>query len=398
VLSNRKLWGALLAAGAPLALGVMALACSCGAGSSGAQSGGLANCPQVGRWAISVWTGEDGTDTSQALATCGEGAVAAAYRIHPQTQVWSRWFAGRADISNLAVLDGGQGVIALGASMSTASAPGAELRSAAVEAMFGCPRPGKWAISVWPGASGTATGQALATCVDVSVAAAYWIDPDTQEWKRYFDGRPEITTLTTLDEMQGFFALGGGPGPTPTPAQSPAPTATASPSTPTPTTAPSTATPTATPAGGLQLTVVGPGSVDVGSTIELSIRLQGDAVAFAAFNFDLVYDQTLVSLGAPEAALDALNTADRTFQCDLPPSSGDVDPDPQVGRARLVCFSFGGPQASAPSSPTTVATIELTGVAAGTAALTFENVAFFTPDASPITIAPNPTAVTVEGE
>jgi hypothetical protein len=40
------------------------------------------------------------------------------------------------------------------------------------------------------------------------VAAAYWIDPQTQEWLRYFDGRPELTSLTSLDNMQGVLALG----------------------------------------------------------------------------------------------------------------------------------------------------------------------------------------------
>ena len=103
--------------------------------------------------------------------------------------------------------------------------------------------------------------------------------------------------------------------------------------------------------------------------------------------------------GAPQApapALDVLNTGDRTFQCDLPPPSGDLDSDPQVGRARPVCFSFGGAQASAPSLPTMAATIQLTGAMPGTAELRFENVAFFTPDATPISVAPRPAIILVE--
>jgi hypothetical protein len=337
-------------------------------------------------------------ETGQALATCGESAVAvaAAYYIDPDTQVWWRWFAGQPDISNLLTLDGGQGVITLGSGASTSTVANAGLQAAALEGMLGCPQAGKWAISVWTGASGTATEQAAATCADVSVVAAYWLDPQTQEWKRYFDGRPEIITLTALDQMQGIFALGGGTGPAPTPTESPVASPTGSPA-PTPTQGPLTPTPTTSPGGGLQLTLVAPASVGVGDTIQLSVRLEGDTVAFAAFNFDVVYDQTLVSLGAPEPALDALNTTDRTFQCDLPPPSGDVDPDPDVGRARLVCFSFGGTQASAPSSPITIATIELTGLNAGTTQLRFENVAFFTRDATSIPVAPQPATVLVEG-
>jgi hypothetical protein len=75
--------------------------------------------------------------------------------------------------------------------------------------MEGCPQPGNWAISVWTGATGTATDEALATCPSVTIAAAYWIDPQSQMWKHYFDGRPEITNILTLGEMQGLITMGG---------------------------------------------------------------------------------------------------------------------------------------------------------------------------------------------
>jgi len=141
---------------------VTASACTTGANSSQTEPGGIANCPQAGRWAISVWSGEDGTDTGQALGACGEGAVAAAYFIDPDTQVWRRWFVGRPDISNLSTLDRGQGIVRLGTGMSASSAAHGELKEAAAEGMLGCPQPGKWAISVWPGATGTPTGEAVA--------------------------------------------------------------------------------------------------------------------------------------------------------------------------------------------------------------------------------------------
>ncbi len=75
--------------------------------------------------------------------------------------------------------------------------------------MEGCPEPGKWAISVWNGGAGTPTGLALATCPAVKVAIAYWLDPQTQKWKRYFDGKPDVTNLLELREMQGLIAMGG---------------------------------------------------------------------------------------------------------------------------------------------------------------------------------------------
>jgi hypothetical protein len=61
-----------------------------------------------------VWTGPDGTDTALALMSCTEPPVVAAYWLDPQLQRWSRWFAGYPEISDLAVLQNGQGVLALG--------------------------------------------------------------------------------------------------------------------------------------------------------------------------------------------------------------------------------------------------------------------------------------------
>ncbi|UCH87104.1 MAG: hypothetical protein JSU97_01530, partial [Dehalococcoidia bacterium] len=110
---------------------------------------------------------------------------------------------------------------------------GAGASEAQQDAMHNCPQTGKWAIAVWDGPDGTDTGQALATCGGTAVAA-YHLDPVTQGWERWFAGRPEVSTLETLDNMQGVIALGevGAPAPTATP-------------TPTPT---AEETPTATPA------------------------------------------------------------------------------------------------------------------------------------------------------
>jgi hypothetical protein len=107
----------LAASGAILAMGLVAFAWALAAGSSEAQQDAMQNCPQVGKWAISVWSGDDGTDTGQALATCGAeaGAVDFAYYIDPDTQGWLRYVVGRTDISNLSTLDDMQGVIAHGA-------------------------------------------------------------------------------------------------------------------------------------------------------------------------------------------------------------------------------------------------------------------------------------------
>ena len=91
--------------------------------SSQAQAGTMRNCPPAGKWSIAVWDGEGGTTASDALATCGADAVAAAYSLDPQTGAWSRWFAGKPDVSNLAPLNDMQGVLALGAASAPAPTP-----------------------------------------------------------------------------------------------------------------------------------------------------------------------------------------------------------------------------------------------------------------------------------
>jgi hypothetical protein len=75
----------------------------------------MQNCPPAGKWSIAVWDGASGTTATDALATCGAGKVAAAYSLDPQTGGWSRWFAGKPDVSNLPPLNDLQGVLALGA-------------------------------------------------------------------------------------------------------------------------------------------------------------------------------------------------------------------------------------------------------------------------------------------
>lgn len=74
--------------------------------------------------------------------------------------------------------------------------------------LHNCPLPGKWAISVWDGPSGTATADALATCAGVSINAVYSLDRTTNGWSRYFPGRPDVSNLLSVDDMQGIITLG----------------------------------------------------------------------------------------------------------------------------------------------------------------------------------------------
>jgi hypothetical protein len=353
----------LLLLGGLVALGLLTLTWAIGPGSSEAQQDAMHNCPQAGKWAISAWSGQDGTDTGEALATCG-GGVDLAYYIDPDTQQWLGYFVGRADISTLPTLNDKQGVIARGSAAATPTSaslaiPGAtytgttsqdkllefevsadglsitkvrykitgtqpggaacdRFTTSTVDApiednsfsiarslfdMSGhfetqsqatgeitvhepwsdvvlpcdagpltwtatvpsatplptstppsgpgqldtCPQPNKWAISVWVGPDEVDTQTALATCSGAAIAAAYSLDPATQKWLRYFEGRTDISDLLTLDNMQAIIVLGGAAAPTPTPTPTPTLTPTPTPS-PTPTLTPAP-TPTLTSHG-----------------------------------------------------------------------------------------------------------------------------------------------------
>jgi hypothetical protein len=106
-----------------LVLGVLAFAWVLSAGPSEAQSGSMQNCPPAGKWSIAVWEGDSGAAADAALATCGANSVSAAYSLDAQTGGWSRWFAGKPDVSNLAPLSDLQGVLALGVAAGPVATP-----------------------------------------------------------------------------------------------------------------------------------------------------------------------------------------------------------------------------------------------------------------------------------
>ena len=95
------------------AIGLLALVAALRASPSEAQQGTVHDCPLAGKWSVAIWGGDNGTDAGQAFSSCGEEAVVAAYSLDPETQVWSRWFLGKPEVSNLSVVNDMQGVLAL---------------------------------------------------------------------------------------------------------------------------------------------------------------------------------------------------------------------------------------------------------------------------------------------
>jgi hypothetical protein len=107
---------------AMLALGLLAF-WMLPSGSSEAQLGSMHNCAPAGKWSIAVWDGESGTSPADALASCGAGAVDAAYSLDPQTQAWMHWFAARPELNNLPSFGEWQGVLALGSAAGPSPPP-----------------------------------------------------------------------------------------------------------------------------------------------------------------------------------------------------------------------------------------------------------------------------------
>jgi hypothetical protein len=149
-------------AAATLGVGLLALAGALRVGSSEAQQGSMHNCPLAGKWSIAVWAGES-APVDEAVTTCGAGGVAAAYALDPQTQIWSRWFANKPEISNLLELDDLQGIMALGAGAAPTPTPTPGTTATATPSTT---------TTATPTATATHTATATATATHTATATA----------------------------------------------------------------------------------------------------------------------------------------------------------------------------------------------------------------------------------
>jgi len=86
--------------------------------------------------------------------------------------------------------------------------------------LYNCPLSGHWSVATWSGPDGTPADEALVTC---NTVAAYALDPQTGEWTHWFAGKPDLSNLQPLNEMQGLLTLGAVGQPTPIPTPTPRP-------------------------------------------------------------------------------------------------------------------------------------------------------------------------------
>lgn len=168
----------------------------------------IQGCPQAGKWAISLWTGPDDTEIGEALATCGEGAVDAAYFLDPDTQQWSRWIGGRPDVSNFSRADDLQVLMLFGGAEAVPPVAPTPIPIPPSEGftppgqMVNCPQDGGWALSAWVGPDHTPIWEALATCPR-ALSSAYHLDRATGVWERWLDEHPELSNLEEINNGEG---------------------------------------------------------------------------------------------------------------------------------------------------------------------------------------------------
>lgn len=212
--------------GLVLRLGAFALsltALTLAAESGSAEPDGLAmhHCPHAGKWAMSVWAGEDGTDAGEAFLHCNgppdfwgveSVGVWAAYGLDRVTGAWSRWLGPAHPANTLTELDHMEAVMAFGGPLpEIADPPTPTVVPPMTNTMHNCPLEFRWSIAVWSGPP-TPTRSAFLSCGDLeAVEAAYYLDPMTQAWYRWFNdpALDWINTLDVLDHMDAVQALGG---------------------------------------------------------------------------------------------------------------------------------------------------------------------------------------------
>ena len=180
-------------------------------GSSEAQSGSMHNCPPTGKWSIAVWEGESGAAADAALATCGAGKVAAAYSLDPQTGGWSRWFAGKPDVSNLPPLSDLQGVLALGAAAGPVTTP----TPAATSTPVGTPTPGTGDVTLMSTNSWTSTSTFLIDGEGRSVTVVGELRNDSPTDRfvgeitiRFYDGAGQQVGIRKTDDFGNILRPG----------------------------------------------------------------------------------------------------------------------------------------------------------------------------------------------
>jgi hypothetical protein len=147
------------------------------------------------------------------------------------------------------------------------------------DTIHNCPPAGKWSIAVWDGAGGTAAGDALATCGTDAVAAAYSLDSQTGAWSRWFAGKPDVSNLAPLSDMQGVLALGAAAGPAPTATATATPVATETP----PTVPTATATPSPTATAGAPQSGIYNGTTSQGRPIEFDVAAGSQTITRIKF-------------------------------------------------------------------------------------------------------------------
>ena len=155
-------------------------------------------------WGNFAWTGD--TASPEEVAHCwNDSAIAAMYRLDPETQMFERWFPGDGDgLSNMGDVAQLDVLFAFNGSEGPATCmmPAA---AALLHRMVTIPAR-SWGNFAWTGDG--ASPEEVAHCYNDSAIAAMWrLDTDTQKFERWIFDRDDLTTMGDVAPSDALFAL-----------------------------------------------------------------------------------------------------------------------------------------------------------------------------------------------
>jgi hypothetical protein len=128
--------------------------------------------------------------------------VLAVYRFRPD-QTYDRWFPGRPDVSTLTSLDPNDALLVLMGASATW-----------VQELLGTPAPSVSLSQGWNSvcyAGQTKSVDAATAGIAGQFSVIYELGVD-QSWRRFVPGRPDVSTITTIDQHSTLFILKSTPG------------------------------------------------------------------------------------------------------------------------------------------------------------------------------------------
>jgi hypothetical protein len=154
-------------------------------------------------WGNFAWTGD--TASPEEVAHCwNDSAIAAMYRLDPETQRFKRWLLGRDDLTTMGDVARLDVLWAFNGSEEPATCP-MDVPAALPHRILTIAAR-SWGNFAWTG--DTASPEEVAHCWnDSAIAAMYRLDPETQMFERWLPGRDDLSTMGDVARLDVLWAL-----------------------------------------------------------------------------------------------------------------------------------------------------------------------------------------------